>query len=126
VKELDARLRLFDDAEADEIQIPPIAQVFTEEKGLQSYIISGVRSRKPKVHASLLQPMSMLDMVVYFRPDKTLFRTKEIRSAYNFQRVPFEIQRSAVCLFAAEVLLKVLRESEAHMMNTVMQIRVPF
>ena len=90
-----------------------IAQVFTEEKGLQSYIISGVRSRKPKVHASLLQPMSMLDMVVYFRPDKTLFRTKEIRSAYNFQRVPFEIQRSAVCLFAAEVLLKVLRESEA-------------
>lgn len=90
-----------------------IAQVFTEEKGLQSYIISGVRSRKPKVHASLLQPMSLLDMVVYYRPDKTLFRTKEIKSAYTFQHIPFEIQRSAVCLFAAEVLLKVLRESEA-------------
>lgn len=90
-----------------------IAQVFTEEKGLQSYIISGVRARQPKVHASLLQPMSMLDMVVYFRPDKTLFRTKEIRSAYTFQRIPFEIQRSSVCLFIAEVLLKVLRESEA-------------
>lgn len=90
-----------------------IAQVFTEEKGLQSYIISGVRSRKPKVHASLLQPMSMLEMVVYFRPDKTLFRTKEIKAAYTFQRIPFEIQRSSVCLFSAEVLLKVLRESEA-------------
>ena len=90
-----------------------IAQVFTEEKGLQSYIISGVRSRKPKVHASLLQPLSMLDLVAYFRPDKTLFRTKEIKSAYTFRRIPFEIQRSSVCLFAAEVLLKVLRESEA-------------
>jgi len=90
-----------------------IAQVFTEEKGLQSYIISGVRSRNPKVHASLLQPMCLLDLVAYFRPDKTLFRTKEIKAAYTFQRIPFEIQRSSVCLFAAEVLLKVLRESEA-------------
>jgi len=30
VKELDARLRLFDDAEADEIQIPPTERTFSE------------------------------------------------------------------------------------------------
>ena len=90
-----------------------IAQVYTEAKGLQSYIISGVRQRKPRVHPSLLQPMSVLELVAYYHPDRTLFRTKEIRSAYNFERIPFELQRSSVCLFAAEVLLKALRESEA-------------
>ena len=91
-----------------------IARVYTEELGLQSYIISGVRTRKPKVHASLLQPMSVLDMVVYHHPNReSLFRTKEIRSAHNFERIPFELQRSSVCLFAAEVLLKALQVSEA-------------
>ena len=90
-----------------------IAQVYTEAVGLQSYIISGVRQRRPRVHPSLLQPMTVLELVAYYHPNRTLFRTKEIRSAYNFERIPFELQRSSVCLFAAEVLLKALRESEA-------------
>ena len=90
-----------------------IAQVYTEEKGLQSYIISGVRAKKPKVHASLLQPMTLLDLVAYYRPDRSLFRTKEIRASETFERIPFELPRASVCMFAAEVLLKALRESEA-------------
>jgi DNA repair protein RecO (recombination protein O) len=56
----------------------------------------------------------MLDLVAYFRSDKTLFRTKEIRSAYTFSSIPFDVRRSSVALFAAEVLLKVLRQTEAH------------
>ena len=89
-----------------------IAQVYTEEKGLQSYIISGVRAPKPRVHASLLQPLTMLDMVVYWRPEARLFRTRELRALHTYQRIPFELRRGAVALFAAEVLLKALRESE--------------
>lgn len=90
-----------------------IAQVFTAEKGLQSYIISGVRAARPKVHASLLQPLTLLDMVVYWHPQRSLFRTKELRAAYTFEKLPFELARGAVALFAAEVLLKALRKSDA-------------
>ncbi len=90
-----------------------IAQVYTEEKGLQSYIISGVRSAKPRVHGSLLQPLTMLDMVAYWRAEKSLFRTKELRAAYTFERIPFELARGSVALFVADVLLRALRESEA-------------
>ena len=90
-----------------------IAQVYTEEKALQSYIISGVRSAKPRVHSSLLQPLTMLDMVAYWRAERTLFRTKELRAAYTFERIPFELARGAVALFVADVLLRALRESEA-------------
>lgn len=90
-----------------------IAQIFTEEKDLQSYIISGVRSAKPRVHSALLQPLTMLDMVAYWRPENKLYRTKELRAAYTFERIPFELARGSVALFVAEVLLRALRESEA-------------
>ena len=83
-----------------------------KRKGLQSYIISGVRAAKPRVHASLLQPLTMLDMVVYWRPEARLFRTRELRPLLTYQHIPFELHRGAVAMFAAEVLLKSLRESE--------------
>ena len=90
-----------------------IAQVLTEEKGLQSYIISGVRSAKPRVHASLLQPLSVLDMVVYWRSDPGLFRTRELKAHLMPLRTPFELPRTAVAVFVAEVLSKALRQSES-------------
>ena len=89
-----------------------IAQVFTEAKGLQSYIISGVRSSKPRVPAALLQPGTLLDMVVYWKENADLFRTKELRPYLTYERIPFDVVRGAVALFACEVLYKALRESE--------------
>ena len=42
-----------------------ICKILTEERGLKSYIISGVRKKKGKTSAGLLQVMSILDLVVY-------------------------------------------------------------
>ncbi|MBK9016857.1 MAG: recombination protein O N-terminal domain-containing protein [Saprospiraceae bacterium] len=39
-----------------------IVDVFTEEKGLRSYIVSGVRSKRPTVSAGLLQPMTPVEL----------------------------------------------------------------
>lgn len=87
-----------------------IMDVFTEEKGLRSYIVSGVRSRKPQVAASLLQPMNILDMVAYHREDKSLCRTKELSAEYLYESIPFDISKSAVGMFITELLQKTLRE----------------
>ncbi|MFK7807097.1 MAG: DNA repair protein RecO [Saprospiraceae bacterium] len=87
-----------------------IMDVFTEEKGLRSYIVSGVRSRKPQVAASLLQPMNMLNMVAYHRDDKKLCRTKELSSAYLYESIPFNISKGAVGLFITELLQKTIKE----------------
>ena len=89
-----------------------IVDVFTEAKGLRSYLISGVRTKKSKVSSSLLQVMSLVDLVVYHRNDKTLTRIKEIKPAYVFQSIPFEIHKGAVGLFMAEVARKTISESE--------------
>ncbi|MEZ4949796.1 MAG: recombination protein O N-terminal domain-containing protein [Saprospiraceae bacterium] len=51
---------------------------FTEEKGLQSFIISGVRKGKSKVGPALLQVTGLVDLVCYFNESKDLHRIKEL------------------------------------------------
>jgi DNA repair protein RecO (recombination protein O) len=87
-----------------------IMDVFTEEKGLRTYIVSGVRTKKPIVAASLLQPMNLLQMVVYHRDDKGLCRTKELSADYLYEHIPFDLSKGAVGTFVTELLQKTIKE----------------
>lgn len=89
-----------------------ISDIYTKEKGLRSYILRGVRSKRAKVKASLLQVMSVVDMVAYERIEKKLHSVKEIKSAFVYQSLPFDVRKSAVGLFIAEVSRKSIREPE--------------
>ena len=89
-----------------------IADIFTEEKGLRSFIISGVRSKKSRVSASLLQVMTLVDLVSYFREDKDLHRIKEIKVEEVYTSLPFDIVKGAVGLFMVELARKTIQESE--------------
>lgn len=89
-----------------------ICTVFTEELGLRKYIVNGVRSTRAQVKPALLQPMSLLDMVVYQRENKELNRIGEIRPAYVYSGLPFDIVRGAVGMFIAEVAQKTIKEAD--------------
>lgn len=89
-----------------------IADVYTRDLGLQTYIVNGVRSARSKTGAALLQVMSLAEVLVYHRDDRKMHRVKEIRAAYVYQRLPFDVRRSAVGLFMAEIARKTIRESE--------------
>lgn len=89
-----------------------IADIYTEAKGLRSYIVSGVRSKKAKVSAGLLQIMSLVDLVAYHRDDKDLTRLKEIKPLHIFQKIPFDIHRSAVGMLMTEVARKTIHGQE--------------
>lgn len=89
-----------------------IAEIYTEQKGLKKYIVSGVRGKKSKVAPSLLQVMSIVDLVAYDKEGKDLNRIKEIRAAYIFQSLPFKVAKGAIGLFVTEVAQKVLKQSE--------------
>jgi len=88
-----------------------IVDIYTEEKGLRKYIISGVRSKKGQGKASLLQVMSMVDLVVYEREDKDLNRIKEIRAGHVFQGIPFDLSKGVIGLFMAELARKTIKEA---------------
>jgi DNA repair protein RecO (recombination protein O) len=92
-----------------------IADIYTEERGLQSYILNSVRAKKPKFHAGLVQIMSLVDMVVYAREGKEIHHVKELRSAFPFQRIPFDIIKSSVGTFMLELAQKTIKENEANL-----------
>ena len=88
-----------------------IADIYTEGGGLRSYIISGVRTQRSKVAMGLLQVTSLVDIVAYNAQGK-LNRIKEIHAAHVYNTMPFDIRRSSIGLFMAEVARRTIRESE--------------
>lgn len=91
-----------------------ITDIYTEEKGLRSYIISGVRSKRSKLSAGLLQVTTLVDIVAYFRADKELSRIKELKAKYVYSSIPFDVRKSSIGLFMIEVARKTIQESEAN------------
>lgn len=89
-----------------------IADIFTEQLGLRHYIISGVRSKNARVSAGLMQVMSLVELVAYEKNSEQLSRIKEIKAAYVFSRTPFDVRRTAIGMFIAELAQKIIRETE--------------
>ena len=89
-----------------------IAKVYTQQFGLQSYMINSVRTTQSKHKAALLQPLSLLEMVVYHKKNKNIQNLKEIKPAYLFTQLPFDVLRSSLALFVSEILHKTLKEEE--------------
>jgi DNA repair protein RecO (recombination protein O) len=90
-----------------------ITDIFTEEKGLHTFIGGGVRSAKARMPFNLFQPMMVVDLVAYYRDDpNAMNRLKELRAAEIWQTIPFDIRRGAVALFMAEMCRKSIQEAE--------------
>lgn len=89
-----------------------IVTIYTESFGRQAYIINGVRSKKAKIKANILQPLFLLDMEVYHKPKNDLQRVKEIQNDFVFSSLPYDIRKSTLAIFIAEILYKVIREQE--------------
>jgi DNA repair protein RecO (recombination protein O) len=90
-----------------------IADIFTEEKGLHTFIAGSVRTAKARMPYSLFQPMTAVDMVCYFREGEgALNRLKELRAAEIWRQIPFDIRHGAVALFMAEICRKSIHEAE--------------
>lgn len=89
-----------------------ILEVYTEEKGIRKYIVSGVRKARSRTPASLVQPMNLVDIVAYEREGKDLTRLKEVRPAHVYTRIPFDVHRGTIGLFMLEAARNAIREIE--------------
>jgi DNA repair protein RecO (recombination protein O) len=87
-----------------------IAQVFTEKFGLQSYIINGVKKAKAKISRNMLQPLHLLDMVVYHKNAGSIQRIAELKNAPLLQTIPYDIVKSSIVLFLNEVIYKTVKQ----------------
>jgi len=87
-----------------------IARVFTEKFGMQSYIVNSIRSPKARTRMALFQPLSLLDLVVYYNKKKDINRISEIKFLENHHSIPFNMHKISIALFITEFLGKIFRE----------------
>ncbi|HNR08707.1 MAG TPA: recombination protein O N-terminal domain-containing protein [Saprospiraceae bacterium] len=86
-----------------------ITEVLTRKLGSQSFIMGGVTAGNAR--SGLFQIMNQLEVVVYYKENRTLHRIKEARFLKTYQALSFEIHRSAIGIFILEMVRKCLRGS---------------
>lgn len=89
-----------------------ILDIYTQDYGLRSYIIGGVRNKKKGNKAGLLQIMSLVSLVAYHKSSNSLNRIKEIKADKMYQSLPFEIEKSSIGIFITEVTRRSITQDE--------------
>lgn len=89
-----------------------IVKVFTEFYGTQSFVVNSIRSKKSKSKIALFQPLTVLDMVIYYNEKRDIHRLSEYKNLVPFKSIPFDIYKSTIAIFLSEVLYKTLVEEE--------------
>jgi DNA repair protein RecO (recombination protein O) len=85
-----------------------IADMYTEQKGHQTFIINSVRKAKAITPASFLQLLTLVDMIAYHQDHKKINRIKEIRLDHPYQSIPFDMRKSSVITCLADITSRCL------------------
>ena len=91
-----------------------IAKIYTQSFGLQSYLIKGARNKKSKVRANLLQPMTMLQLVVAHNSRNNFHTIYELQCNKPYHTLPFNVVKNSILIFINEVLYKSIKEEESN------------
>lgn len=89
-----------------------ITKIYTEQFGVQNYLIKGAKRKKSAIKANLFQPLSVLEMVVYKKEKKQLQIIKEAKLDFHFVSIPFDPVKSSILFFINEIILKCIQEEE--------------
>lgn len=95
-----------------------ICDIYTREKGLRSFIVSGARTARSSIKGVAFRPPNLVEITAYDHPEDTkLNRIKEVGFNHYYQSVNTDVVVSSVAIFMLEVCRNAIREREA---NTVM------
>jgi DNA repair protein RecO (recombination protein O) len=91
-----------------------IVDMYTEQKGHQTFIINSVRKARAVTPASSLQLLSLVELVAYHQDHRKIHRIKEARLEYPWQSIPFDMRKSAVITCLAEMCSKCITTADPH------------
>ena len=90
-----------------------VAYILTDTYGRRNYLVQGVKSGKGKGNkAALLQPMFLLEFEGIPSHRSQMDRMKDVRLSHPLQHIPFDVRKSTISLFMAEVLYRLIKEVE--------------
>ena len=91
-----------------------IVQIYTEQHGRQSFMFRKPKSKKSAMSINILQPLFLLNINMRFRENRQIQYAKEINNSPHFIDIPFNVRKSTMAIFLAEILSKVLIEEESN------------
>ncbi len=86
-----------------------ILKCFTEQFGLQSYLINGVKNKKGPIKPSHLLPLNLLELDVYHQLNKNLQRIKELKCFPIINNIHYDLLKSSIGIFVSEILNKTIQ-----------------
>jgi len=91
-----------------------VVQMYTRKFGRQSFLMKGMRNRKTGKHSIFFQPMFILDLELYYKPNREMQSIKEFSGYFTPFDIYGNIKKSSVAIFLGEVLTSILKEESAH------------
>jgi len=91
-----------------------VVKIYTEQAGMGSFIVSGVRSRKSRFSSSLFQPLSLVELIASGKPGQSMKRITEIQLSPPFSGIPHNMVKSTIALFLSEVIYRSVKEEEVN------------
>jgi DNA repair protein RecO (recombination protein O) len=91
-----------------------VVQVYSRKFGRISFLIKGMRNKKAGKHNIHFQPLSILDLVIYYKESRGMQVLKESSVSYAPADIQSNIKKSCIAIFIGEVLTSVLKEESPH------------
>lgn len=87
-----------------------IVNLFTQHAGRQAYMARGVNKGRKNMRSALFQPLMILDVEASHSQKREVQQMKSCTLGYVPTSTPYDISKSSVAMFIAEVLTSALRE----------------
>lgn len=91
-----------------------IAKIFTANFGIQSFMLKGLNTKKNKQQKAYLQPLSIVELETAHKENRNIQVLNSMKIDVVYQTIPFNIYKSSIAFFLAEVLAKTIKEEEAN------------
>lgn len=89
-----------------------ITDIYTRQQGRRSFLLPITHGKKARVRNVFFQPLSMVSFTAPSRGAKRLVRITEARPYLLYSSIPYDVVKSSIALYLAEVLTYALREEE--------------
>lgn len=89
-----------------------VADLLTEQAGRLSFMVTLAKNGHGRMRRQLFQPLSIVEIETDLRPNAQMQRLRNIRLAYAWTSLPFTPQKTAIGLFLAEFLCRILPQAQ--------------
>ena len=89
-----------------------ICKMYTREHGMRTYILQSIRKGKAAIKPSMIQPLSLIQMVAYEKPNAGINRIKELKNVPLLLEIHDDIVKKSIALFLVEILNQCITEEQ--------------